>query len=913
MTISAQHTEWPYGAAELIFEQDGRRWLSAVDPTTQTPVIVRIEPSGGGSPAFSVQQQFRQLTAVAFAHSPRVLDYGFTPSEGEYLVLDAAFGRPLETTTALPSQILAWLCQIHEAIEALQAVGHHFPLLHLALLRSNDEGRACLLDVGLPRGDRAVAEDLQRQTATSLAVWLADILSPWRAPAPAEKQSKKYSATESATLDRLLNWASEILAPENRTQLHFGSALKKLTGDTPAGHHFFRNPPFFEPRLWNYWTRHRGQPGPYVWCGPRGAGKSRTLHEAYRHLRSEGEVAVFLKGTDSGTPLGLLEQLWRWGAARCPAALTRVPRPLRSLLASVWPWAFPDDPPHDDPARTARVLPEVLAALLRQAALGAPLHILVDDWGHVDKESQSILTLISQGDPGCHLLVTAAEKPENFSDFALEALDISQTQTWLARWLEFTPEKEWARSVWYLGAGYPGVMTEIVTAPGPMPAQPGSIPPEMESQLSVTWHSLTAEQRGLMSILALQGGRCAPEDFSTAQLLLPPDWPLDLQTLTSKKVLRQDTLWTQFTKIWWQAWTLAHETPVRLARLTSELHRLGRKTFAGSNGTEPQEKEPSSEQISVAIRERVGALTKLSHGYAERLELLHRALKTTGLNLGELGQRTYWFKVSPEGETILRHLSQVLPQRPRLMTSIHVVLQRQAATHKLLEDAQSALQAGDASENLLNELRVHIQQLVNLAANFQDDPLLARMFPRARTETDSRPSGQTGPLSPAIPPRSAHAVSPTANVGRPSSRTEPAPPTPSASERQTNAARALLQRVRPWYELISALRSENTTSGDVGATPSILSGKPGLKLLSTRLQGSPDAYKLTQRCRQAYEALVSALGNPDKGFIQEAKALGAFVSELRTHPLLSDLFELALEVPHNQVPHRPKPPERFAS
>ncbi|MEB3327739.1 MAG: protein kinase [Candidatus Sericytochromatia bacterium] len=591
----------PYQVLSLLGEGASSRVYEAVDPATARRVVLKVARRSEPVVAAQFLQEFTLSTRVRHPNVREALDHGVTSTGLPYLVLAHHRGTPLEARGGPqpPTLVARWGRQLAAALAALHAEGLVYRDLAPANVLLEAGGQVRLMDFGLvaqapatgfgagtpcwmaPEALRGEAVD-GRSDLYALGAVLYTMVAG-HPPFDGDDPTTLVTAISggaprplpdgvpvalAALLGRLL-----AKAPADRpaTAREVMAALEEVTGAEPP---ILAEGTFVPPPDWGAWCGQLGVAGGFAWVGEPGSGRSRCLHEAFALLRRQGRPVALLTGAPGAGPYTLLEQLWRWAAARAPEAVAAVPRPLQRLMASLWPWSYPEAVPLDEPARLARVLPELLRHLLGATMAGHRPTLLIDSWEHVDATSQAILLDALAGPlRELHLVVASDAPVRGLTAYALAPFDGPRTATWLASVLQAPLPAGWAARLSQVAGGNPGWMAQalpqMLAAADPMAAIPGSV----ETMLEATWRGLTAGQRTIMTMLALQGGACTADEWRACGESLAPDWPLDLEALVARRILVEGAGRLRLALGWWVDWIVARGPATRLARLRTELTR----------------------------------------------------------------------------------------------------------------------------------------------------------------------------------------------------------------------------------------------------------------------------------------------------------------------------------------------------
>ncbi|MEB3220509.1 MAG: ATP-binding protein [Candidatus Sericytochromatia bacterium] len=590
----------PFQIIALLGQGESSRVYEAIDPATTRRVVLKVALRSEPLVEAQFRQEFNHATRVRHPNLREALDHGVTATGTPYLVLAHHPGATLAAKAGPqpPALVARWARQLAAALAALHAEGLVYRDLSPSNVLLEPGGQARLLDFGLvaqapavgcpgdprwmaPEALRGEPVDARGDLYALGAVMYALLAGqpPFGGDDPtalvaavcaeAPRPLPEVVPPPLATLVMRLLGKAPADRPASAREV--GRALELVAGrEAPI----LAEGTFVPPPDWGAWCSQLGVAGGFAWVGEAGSGRTRCIHEAYALLRRQGRPALLLTGEPGSGPYTLLEQLWRWAVARAPEAAAAVPRPLMRLMASLWPWSFPEAVPLDEPARLARVLPELLRQLLAAAMAGHRPMVLVDGWEHVDEVSRTILL---DGLAGSlrewHLLVASQAPVRGLTAYALPAFDAARTATWLASVLPEAPPEGWASRLCQVAGGNPGWMAQalpqMLAADDPTAAVPGSV----DTVLGATWRALTVGQRTIMTVIALQGGACTTEEWRAVSANLAPDWPLEREALVARRLLVEGAGRLRLALGWWVDWILEREPAARLAHLSSELAR----------------------------------------------------------------------------------------------------------------------------------------------------------------------------------------------------------------------------------------------------------------------------------------------------------------------------------------------------
>lgn len=560
------------------------------------------------------RQEFQHATRLRHPHLGETLDHGLTGAGRPFLVMAYHAGAPLgQTRGQLPEAEVARLgWQLARGLAAIHAEG----LVHRDVTPANvlvePSGHARLIDFGMlapapahsrggegtplymaPEALRAEPVDARADLYSLGAILyrLASGRAPFEErgpdqllaaalsehPEPLAARAPQVSQALSALVMKLLAKEPADRPESARDVAH---QLARLAGE---GTPWIPGDGSFAPQVaWAEWEASGASPGVVAFVGEPGAGRTRAVREAFAHLRRMNAPAVLLSAEPGEGPFGLVERLWRWAAAHAPEAANELPRPLRAVVAALWPWAYPEAKPSDDPARLSRVLPQALAMMLRRAGGGGPLAIMIDDWDQVDAASRGLLTgawanVLRE----FHWLLATEHPVKGAETLALLPFNAEEARVWVTSVAE-TDEAEGAQlaaRLFEASRGNPGWMSQALAhlaATGGLgrggreaPAMPASA----EAMLEATWNRLNREQRGLVEALAVFAQPFAQGDLEPIAGVLPGTWPLELGGLVARGVLTLAGGRFRFAHGWWAAWITDRMPEARQARLAADIAR----------------------------------------------------------------------------------------------------------------------------------------------------------------------------------------------------------------------------------------------------------------------------------------------------------------------------------------------------
>ncbi len=610
-TPAAETMLGPYRLHHELGEGAFAKAYLASAPADQRLVVLKVAHRYDPMVEASFRQEYLFASRLRHPHLGETLDHGVTQVGRPYLVMAFHQGAPLAAKASpLPEAEVARLgAQLARGLAAIHAEG----LVHRDVTPGNvlvdPTGHARLVDFGMlaPAPSPARSEGTPLYMAPEVlrgepADGRADLyslgavlyrLAAGRAPfeeRPADKLLTAVldEAPESlATLAPHLSTAfsglvMRLLAkepgdrPESAREV--ASRLARLAGEGAA--FAVGEGAFLPPTAWSEWAEAEPAETVIAFVGEPGIGRSRCLREAFAHLRRQGKPAVLLAGEEGDGPYGLLERLWRWAAANEPEAVASIPAPLRAVIASLWPWAYPDVRPADDPQRLSRVLPQVLAQLLRKAGGGGRLAVLIDDWDLADAASRGVLaggwpTVLRE----CHWLLASTEPVKGAETQALTGFDARRAAAWVGSVVESADAAALAKRLYDTSQGNPGWMAQAIghlAASGALGRDDGAaiaIPSTVGSMLEATWGRLNHDQRLLAEALAVYGAPFVQDDLQPLAGQLPTTWPLELGGLVARGLLGLAGGRFRFAHGWWAAWIRERLAPARRAKLSSELAR----------------------------------------------------------------------------------------------------------------------------------------------------------------------------------------------------------------------------------------------------------------------------------------------------------------------------------------------------
>jgi|GEM_PF-5400696 len=590
----------PYETTDCLEQGLSHQIFAARDRGSGRLVVLKLAADAEASTQAQYRQIYQRTSRLRHPHLLAVLDHGTAEDGRPYLVMAHHPGEMLnvEDMPVEPVQVARWGVQLASALATLHA--HHYAHRSICPAHIWREAGGQLRLAGYaslaptpaePLGDRgpySAPEALRgnavdgRSDLYSLGVVLYQMLTG-TLPTPGA------SATTLLELTRQVPRLGE----RGGLSAGFARVVVRLLGQDPVDRPTSAEdalsallpyadgmtPPvavgrFIPPASWNQWMAKREQPGCFAWVGEPGSGTTRCLEEAFIELRQADRTVAYLSVEAGCGPFDFLERLWRWAAVRAPGTLDGLPKPLQGLVTSLWPWTFPDVRPINEPSRLARLLPELLRRLLNAAAKGTTPYILVDDWAYVDSRSRDLLMahqneVLSQ----VHFLLASPTQVSHAHTLLLEPFDQSSTSTWLNSVLGKPASGALSERLWALTGGNPGWLVEALAHAATLEAANDHLPDKVDALLAATWRVLSITQRTILTLLALHGGGCSRTDWTTTEFLLSSEWPLDLDELLTRRIIREREGRLQLALGWWTEWILTHETPVRLARLATEMAR----------------------------------------------------------------------------------------------------------------------------------------------------------------------------------------------------------------------------------------------------------------------------------------------------------------------------------------------------
>ncbi|MEB3196571.1 MAG: ATP-binding protein [Candidatus Sericytochromatia bacterium] len=597
----------PFAAVrELGRGRQGTVWLVRAPGLDGLYALKRFD---GADPlrAAQAQQEFNVGADIPHPHLVEVLDHGRLLG-GQPFVLYAAYEGAVtaaEWGVLPPAQLarLAW--ELSAALTAMHARGWlHRDVSPDNVLR-DATGAARLMDLGLaarwPVPPEAAAgtpryaapETLRGEPSGPAAdFWALGCLlyrlavgaDLFAAQTP-DELLRAQAALSSAQVARQLAELPEALAALIRRWLSHepGQRLEGLRELRERLLPLCPEPPcvlsdglFVASPDWRRWWARRQRRGVVCWSGERGSGRSRCLRECHVSLRREGLPALLLRGAAHQSPYSLLETLWRWSVAHVPHLPESFPTPLARLVASLWPWAFPEMVPLEDPVRLARALPELLGRMLSAVAEQRLLTLLVDDWELVDARSREVIAGAWTSSLGRMQWIVAASHPlPEAENLALTAFDERQARAWLGSMLGTNEPPEWADALRDLTGGRPAWLRQAVWQMlRPQAGVAPRLPASVDGLFRDAWRELSQAQQELMVLLAVHGGRCPHEEWLAGTRLLPAAWPLDWQRLWARRLLEDRGSEVGFVVGWWRDWIEHWLGEAEYARRSGELAKV---------------------------------------------------------------------------------------------------------------------------------------------------------------------------------------------------------------------------------------------------------------------------------------------------------------------------------------------------
>lgn len=608
----------PYRAVKPLAEGTFASVWTATAAPDDRPVLLKLAHRSDEATLAAFRAEFAHGTRVRHPHLGEVLDHGLAADGRPYLVLTAHEGEPLgDRPGPWPEPALAALgLQLARALAAIHDEG----LVHRDLSPANvlvdARGRARLIDAGmttaspvtvtpagtLPPGAAgtplymapealagrevdaradlyALGALLYRQATGRAPFEELPVEALLRSaldtpPAPVAERAPQLGAALSGLIMRLL---AKEPADRPASAREVAAALHPLATETPLlGDGRWRPTPAFTA-----WRAVCDQPGAHAFVGEPGLGATRHLREAFRHLRSLGRPAVRLAAEPGDGPFALAERLWRWAcahaAARSEADGLSVAE--RATVASLWPWAFPDTAPCEEPDRLAERLRKGLSALLRAAA-GGPLTVLVDRWDSADAASRHVLEGLWR-EPDLAWLLSTRHAPDGATAWTLHPMDRDAAAAWLASCWQLSAPAWLPEQLHQSSGGNPGwmqlalgrLMRAGALASPEAPPAPLAVPESVEAMLAEQWAQLGPAQRQLLEAVAVYAQPFRPEELATVEAWLSADWPLQLGALVEAGVLSRQGEVHHFRHGWWAGWIESRLDPERRASLACGLAR----------------------------------------------------------------------------------------------------------------------------------------------------------------------------------------------------------------------------------------------------------------------------------------------------------------------------------------------------
>lgn len=598
----------PYQLLEALGSGTGGQSYLATDRATGRSVVLKVLHEGAAQAFLGLKQEYQRVAGLVHPYLGEMLDYGALPSG---VCFSAWAHQPGQTLAALPhalrpeqvaqlgAQVAAGLAVLHAAglvhrdvspTNVLWAPGGHGRLIDFGFVAPVGEqtgsfaGTPAYAAPELLRGQPAtVRSDLYGLGAVLYFVVTGDAAHPASHPDDLLRQKESPLPAWSAQVvadypAALLDFIRVLLAPQAAERPASATEVSRRLLDWGTGESLALGPGVFQPPdAWDTWLSVRAESGVWAWEGETACGRTRVLQETFRHLRTEGRPVAWLAGARDQEPYGALETLWRWAAVRVPQVVEALPRPLARLVAALWPWAFPELPPLDEPGRLARVLPELLRQLLLAVASGHTLTVVIDDWDQVDAASRDVLQTAMKADwPEFHWILSSRVPVSFARALPLPGLLRPQSRAFLASLTPLEVPESWAETLWHMAGGRPGWMRQGLLHVLSRPAQALSLalPQSMASVFAGLWEPLRPVARHAMLLLSVCGGQCDWDEWRRVAVLLGADWPLELEHLASKQLVERTDRGLSFGVGWWLDWIAQQESPVRLQRLSAEVARL---------------------------------------------------------------------------------------------------------------------------------------------------------------------------------------------------------------------------------------------------------------------------------------------------------------------------------------------------
>lgn len=594
--------EWGEGAFSRVY--------LAETPDDERRVLLKIARTWDAHVEVAFRQEYLFGSQLSHPHLGEVLDHGRTEAQRPYVVLAFYAGETLDKQAGPlgASEVAKLGLQLARGLWAI----HRASLIHRDVSPANvmvePGGNVRLLDFGMlgfagPQPTGAGGTPLYmapealdggsvdaRTDLYSLGAVLYR-LACGQAPfedLPAEAQ-----------LAAILSQAPEAIA-EKAPHLPSGlaSLIMRLLAKEPANRpasarevasalSAFVDPvelPLAEPRFvpgaaWARWEALAGESGVYSFTGASGLGRTRHLREAHAHLRRGDLPAIAVSAADAEGPYALAERLWRWAAAHAPVGADGLDATQRAIVASLWPWAFPESEPQRAAASLPRLIAQGLGALLGQVATGGRLAVLIDDWEAADAASRALLSQ-AWGDALApfHWLLGSSEPVAGAERLPLAPFEPDAVESWLSDVLQAEPPEGLATQLFQASDGNPGWMSQALRhlqqsgqLAGWSAEKPLAVPATVDLMLDAQWNRLSLEQRTLAEVLALYAAPFAVADLAPLAALLPANWPLELPNLVARGFLALKSGTYGFSPGWWGSWIREHMPASRRARVAEKL------------------------------------------------------------------------------------------------------------------------------------------------------------------------------------------------------------------------------------------------------------------------------------------------------------------------------------------------------
>lgn len=564
----------------------------AEDPADGRQLVVKLARHGDANSRFAFRSEFRQGSRLHHPHLAEVLDHGLW-GDRPYLVLAAHAGAPLaDRDGPAPAELVAHVgAQLALALAELHAAG----LIHRDVSPANvllaASGHARLIDFGLlaPPGaspatgtpltmaPEAIAGDPVGPAADlyglgAVLYRLACGRAPFEGLAPAAileaalRQAPPPLASAAPHLPpALAALIMRLLATDPADRPAEAAALARSLARFSRAPRLAPGPGRWAPgAAWSDWEALGGAPGVYAFVGEPGLGVSRHLREAFLRLRRQDRPALRIEARQIDAPYALLARLWRAAAAR--AGSPALPPAQRRLVASLWPWAFPDEPRLAEAAALKSALLAGLADMLGR--LGQGPAVLIDRFEAVDAASLALLEQGWQGAlGGCHWLLGSREPVRAATSLPIAPLSREAAAAWLDSARGEPLEPGIADRLYEAFGGNPGFLAQALAHGPAAETLPGSVAQVMAAR----WDRLAPPARAMAEAMAVLGEPLGPELPGPLASVWPEEAPTALDGLHEAGIVTTEGGACRFREGAWGPFLLAHMAPGRRRALAAAI------------------------------------------------------------------------------------------------------------------------------------------------------------------------------------------------------------------------------------------------------------------------------------------------------------------------------------------------------